>query len=169
VNNRQDNIKLCPHKYVAMNLIQILTPRIPRRGLLFVAASLWTFAGSMLIYKGYLMLDKAAHMILLRLLISLVAGLLFYWFMFAKISAQHTTRIMGLEKERPCLFSFFNGRSYLLMLVMISGGIFFRRSGLVPQNFLASLYLTMGVPLSLSSVRFYYTGIFYHRIRSEKL
>lgn len=166
--NRQDKIKLSPHKYLQMNLIQIFTPRLPRRGLLFVAAGLWTFAGSILIYKGIHMLDKAAQMIWLRLLVSLVTGLVFYWFMFAKISAKHTNRIMGLKRERPCLFSFFNSRSYLLMLAMISAGVFLRRSGLVPQHYLSSLYLTMGVPLSLSSVKFYYTGIFYHRIRSAK-
>jgi len=42
------------------------------------------------------------------------------------------------------------------MAIMITGGITIRKSGLVSPEYLAVIYLTMGLPLLMSSVRFYY-------------
>jgi len=44
------------------------------------------------------------------------------------------------------------------MTVMITAGITLRKSGIMPQEYLSMLYVTMGIPLLASSVRFYYTG-----------
>ena len=68
-----------------------------------------------------------------------------------------------MKEAHPCFFSFFNFRSYLVMFFMIGMGITLRTTGWVPLVYLSYLYLTMSVPLLLSSVRFYYTGIFYRK------
>ncbi len=142
-----------------------LKPAVPKRVLLFVAAFLWTFAGSMLLYKGNKMLDSSAKYMILKLTLVLLAGLLFYWKVFAGLSLKHTLRILNMPVEYPCLFAFFNLRSYLMMVLMISMGIVLRSTGWVSQSYLSFLYLTMSVPLLLSSVRFYYTGFFYKRYK----
>ncbi len=143
--------------------ISSFKPAVPKRVLLFVAAIVWTFAGSMLLYKGFKMLDTTSIYLWLQLMLTLIGGIVFFWKMFSKISRKHTNRILNLKEARPCLFSFFNFRSYLLMALMITMGITLRRTGWVAPNHLAFLYLTMSVPLLLSSVRFYYTGIYYNR------
>lgn len=146
-----------------MSKLSLFKPGVPKRILLFVAAAVWTFAGSMLLYKGFRMMNATSRALWLELVLSLLGGIIFYRKMFAKISFKHTHRILNLKEVRPCLFSFFNIRSYFLMALMISMGITLRTTGWVAPGHLSYLYLTMSVPLLLSSVRFYYTGIYYNR------
>jgi hypothetical protein len=140
------------------NIFQWLKPGVSKRYLLLVAALIWTFAGGMLLFKGITFLLEDRVCLLIRVGISLVGGILFYIFLFSKISLKHIRRILNLKTERPCIFSFFNLKSYLLMGIMISMGIILRKSGIVPVRYLAELYVTMGIPLSLSAFRFYYNG-----------
>jgi hypothetical protein len=151
-----------------MNIIQSLKPELPRRYLLFIAAFAWTFAGSMLLYKGSTLFLDYRNFFWLRLICSVISGVVFYLLLFSKISFKHTKRIVNLKHNRPCLFSFFNLKSYILMTVMITSGILLRKSGLVAPEYLAILYITMGIPLFLSAFRFYYYGIFYNEVENLK-
>lgn len=146
------------------SFIQSLKPDLPRRYLLFIAAVVWTFAGGMLLYKGAALFLNYQNFFWVRLVSSSIGGLLFYLLLFSKISFKHTRRIINLKNDNPCAFSFFNLKSYILMTVMITSGILLRKSGLVPPEYLSILYITMGIPLSLSAFRFYYYGIFYDEI-----
>jgi hypothetical protein len=146
-----------------VNSLSHLKPAVPKRTLLFIAALIWTFAGSMLLFKGFKMVDATGNAFWLELMLCLVGGIIFYRMMFSKISFKHTHRILNLKEASPCLFAFFNFRSYLLMALMISMGITLRRTGWVAPGHLSYLYLTMSVPLLLSSIRFYYTGFYYRR------
>lgn len=142
-----------------------LKPAVPKRVLLFVAAILWTVAGSMLLFRGFRMLDPEVSLLWVKLSVTLLAGLVFYWKVFAGLSLKHTLRILNMKVENPCLFAFFNVRSYLMMVLMISMGVTLRKTGWVSASYLAYLYLTMSVPLMLSSVRFYYTGWYYKQFK----
>lgn len=138
-------------------IIRVLTPKASRRVLLFTAALMWTFAGSMLLYRGFSMSSPAAT----RLFFCLIAGGLFYFLLFSKISMKHVTRILNLKSDYPCIFSFFSIKSYLMMIVMITGGIMLRRSAIIAQENLSLGYIIMGIPLLLSASRFYYSGFNY--------
>ena len=144
-----------------MHWILRLTPRIARRYLYIVAALAWTFAGSMLLFRGILLFMDDDYLIWIRLSISIIAGILFYRLLFSNISQKHTSRIATMQLEKPCLFSFFNLRSYILMSLMITGGISLRKSGILPPVYLSVIYVTMGIPLFISSFRFYYAFAFY--------
>lgn len=146
-----------------MKILSLLKPAVPKRVLLFVAAAVWTFAGGMLMFRGYKMTDPANPYLLLILLVALTGGVIFYLKLFSKISLKHTRRILGLKEAYPCVFSFFNFRSYMLMAFMITMGITLRTTGRVPPVYLSFMYLMMSVPLLISSVRFYYTGIYYRK------
>lgn len=137
--------------------IAILTPRISKHYLLLVAAIVWTFAGGMLLKKGFTFMQEYPDFMVLKLLGCLVGGLAFFAVLFRKISGKHVVRIQNMPIERPCFFSFFNFRSYLLMSIMISSGIILRKTGVVSHNYLSLVYITMGIPLLLSSFRFYLT------------
>jgi hypothetical protein len=146
-----------------VRILTLLKPSVPKRLLLFIAAALWTFAGSMLMFKGYKMLDATSPLLGLKLLVALTGGILFYLKLFSKLSMKHTLRILKMKEAYPCAFSFFNFRSYLIMAFMISMGITLRTTGWIPLPYLAFLYLMMSVPLLLSSLRFYYTGFYFGR------
>ena len=141
------------------SFLETFKPGIPKRYLLLVAALMWTFAGGMLLYRGFLILKFGSSLILLEELGSIICGIIFYVFMFSKISLKHINRILNLPINRPCLFSFFNWRSYILMSIMISCGVALRLTGIVPLFYLSLFYITMGTPLFLSALRFYYSAI----------
>lgn len=144
-----------------MQLLQTLKPVTSRRNLLFIAAFVWTFAGGMLLAKGIVMMEIQTDFMLVRIVASLIAGAVFYAVLFSKISNKHIARIIRLKNDRPCIFSFFNFRSYLMMTVMISMGVFLRKTGIVSPFYLSVLYVTMGIPLFASAFRFYYSGFYY--------
>lgn len=144
-----------------MKFIKIITPRVSKRILLFIAAIAWTTAGGILITRGLNIAINNPENIIYILGGSSIGGVLFFKFLFSNISRNHTNRILQMKIEKPSAFSFFNTRSYILMSVMISGGILLRLSGLVSMTVLCIIYITMGIPLLLSALRFYYSGIFY--------
>jgi hypothetical protein len=138
-----------------------IIPHTTKRNLLFIAAVVWTFAGTMLFARGIGMMNINPDSFWIRFLISLVSGVLFYLLLFTRISRKHVNRIIQLPVERPSAFSFFDRKGYIMMVGMISLGIFLRTSGIVSAYYLSLLYVTMGVPLFISSLRFYYSGICY--------
>lgn len=143
--------------------LQQIKPGVPKQYLLLMAALMWTIAGFMLLTRGYLMMENFPHLIWLKLIASISGGIVFYVYMFSAISMKHIKRIFKLPTEKPCLFSFFNTRSYLMMTVMISTGVTLRVTGIIPLEYLSYFYVTMGTPLFLSATRFYYYGFNYKK------
>jgi hypothetical protein len=146
-----------------MKLLKYLKPGIPQRYLLLMGALAWTCAGTILLYKGFTVLLSFQVFPVVEFILSIITGVLFYVFLFSKISLKHTERIFHLTIEYPCMFSFFNFRSYILMGTMITGGIMLRKSGIVPSDILLIIYFMMGIPLFLSSFRFYNGFFYWHR------
>ena len=132
-------------------------PRVSKRYLLLVAAIVWTFAGGMLLSRGFATEHSAEANWAIKIAFCIAGGLLFYKVMFDRISAKHVTRIKSMATERPVIFSFFNLKSYVMMFSMITMGVTLRLTGLVAPAHLALVYVTMGIPLLMSSFRFYYT------------
>lgn len=147
------------------NILHKLKPGIPKKYLLLVAAFAWTFAGFMLLWRGLHYVYSTSLPLGLSILIGICGGLMFYLLLFSKISFKHTLRISLLGIENPCIFSFFNLRSYFLMATMISGGIILRRTDAVDHGIIGTFYIVMSLPLMLSSVRFYYFGFNYKRLQ----
>ena len=149
-------------------LLYKLKPGVSKQLLFFIAALIWTFAGVMLLFKGYQLLSSNPENIWIKLTISIICGVLFYVFIFSGISYKHSTRIKLLVSEKPCAFSFFNWKSYLMMSLMITMGIGLRISGIVSAGILSILYITMGIPLLTSALRFYSDGYNFNNTINKK-
>lgn len=137
--------------------LSCLTPRVSKHYLFLVAALVWTFAGGMLLIRGFAFNETLPSHRIVGLTAGVISGLLFFRLLFNRISAKHVLRIKNLPVSRPCLFSFFNLRSYLMMFSMITLGVILRKSGAISPDYLTLMYITMGIPLLMSSFRFYYT------------
>jgi hypothetical protein len=137
--------------------LSCLTPRVSKHYLFLVAALVWTFAGGMLLIRGLVFNETLPSHRIVGLTAGVISGLLFFRLLFNRISAKHVLRIKNLPVSRPCLFSFFNLRSYLMMFSMITLGVILRKSGTISPDYLTLMYITMGIPLLMSSFRFYYT------------
>lgn len=140
-----------------MNILHTYKPAVSRHTLLLVAGFVWTIAGGMLIARALLALYEIHHHLLLEMIIGLVFGAFFYLLLFARISKKHITRIQLITIDNPCFFSFFNWRSYVMMVLMITSGITLRKLDVINREILYTFYLVMGIPLLVSAFRFFIT------------
>jgi uncharacterized membrane protein YedE/YeeE len=140
-----------------MKFLEKIKPGVPRRSLLLIAGCAWSIAGGILISRSLSYLISVNHHLVMEIVTGIVFGSLFYLLLFARISKKHITRINLIEIDNPCFFSFFNFRSYLLMAIMIGGGITLRLSGLVNPEISYTFFLCMGIPLLVSAWRFFYS------------
>jgi quinol-cytochrome oxidoreductase complex cytochrome b subunit len=138
-----------------LKILEKFKPAVSKRSLFLVAGCAWTMAGGILISRALLELWSIHHYIWIEILIGIALGAIFYLILFARISKKHITRITLITIDNPCFFSFFNLRSYIMMAVMISGGILLRKLDLINHEILYTFYLTMGVPLLASAFRFF--------------
>ncbi len=142
-----------------MKILEKFKPSVSKHNLLFIAGLAWTTAGGILAGRGLNFLLQHGEHLAMRLAGGVVLGVVFYLILFAKISRKHIIRIKGLNIPNPCAFSFFNFRSYLMMAIMISGGITLRSFDLINKEWLYNFFVTMGVPLLISASRFFYFWI----------
>ena len=81
-----------------------------------------------------------------------------------KMSQKHSKRIKGYpEKYRP-IWHFFDLKSYLIMIFMMSGGIWLRSSKIAPEVFIAVFYTGLGLALALAGVLL---GIFFIKYKES--
>jgi len=137
------------------DLIHRLKPGVPRTTLYLIAGIAWTTAGSILFGRGLVNLIHLKTHLMIRLLVGLVLGIGFYLVLFYRISARNIRHIQLIQVSNPCAFSFFNLRSWLMMTLMISGGITLRKLNIVTPAYMFTFYVVMGVPLLVSAWNFY--------------
>ena len=134
-------------------------PHISNQALLFVAAAVWTFAGGMLICRGIAGIIEYPNYYQFKIILALTGAAVFYLLLFTRISNKYVKRIIDLQDQKAPFYSFFNLRGYIMMTLMITLGITVRKTGIVPFEYLAVFYVTMGTPLLVSAFKFLYTGI----------
>jgi len=139
-----------------MDVLNKYKPSVSRRNLLLIAGIAWTIAGGFLAGRGLNALAGQCDHLWWRLAGGVVFGGFFYLALFSRISKMHIIRIRRLKIPYHCAFSFFNLRSYILMALMITGGIILRRFDVIGKTWLYTFYVTMGVPLLISALRFFY-------------
>ncbi len=142
-------------------------PGISKRHLLFVAAIIWSFAGFKLNSIGFVLFHHIPGIFAYKLAGCIILGVLFFLLMFKRLSKKHVVRIFNLPSEKPFVLFFFNLRSYILMTVMMTSGILTRKYQLIPNEYIAIIYVVMGIPLLLSSLRFYYYGFYYNKFKHK--
>ena len=133
--------------------------KLSKKGLLFLASICWAFAGCLLIARSLHFLIFHQNYIEIKLIIGLVSGLLFYWFLFKKIANKYAIRIISMEEDKLFFAKFMSLKGYIIMFSMISASIIIRKLQLVDINYFSVFYIIMGVPLFLSAMYFFKTGI----------
>ena len=143
------------------NFFRNLRPGVSKRTLFLIAGIVWTFAGGMLLYRGILMMMGKGGFYFIQFAFSALGGILFYILLFSKISVRYVEHIRSIPHEKPSAFSFFDRKGYFMMLGMITLGVSLRISGLVPASIMSIVYVTMGIPLAISSYNFYKNSFAY--------
>ena len=87
------------------------------------------------------------------ILSALVFGV-FGRFVFGRLVRKHTARILGCQNQPQFFLRFFDRKAFLIMAVMMTGGIAIRRLELAPQGFIAVFYTGLGASLLLAGLLF---------------
>ena len=97
----------------------------------------------------------------------LVVGIPVLWglfhMMFSRLVGKPADRIRGYGENRMHVLRFFDVKGYIIMAVMMGGGISLRSFGIVPTWFVAFFYTGLGIALALAGV-----GFLVHFIRQGK-
>lgn len=127
---------------------------VKKHNLLAIAGCVWLIAGFNVARLGVLSYVKLTSIPFLYILLS-IAVFCTFGFMFYKMSIKHRKRIKGYKEEFRPVWHFFDLKSYIIMAVMMGGGIWLRSSGLVPDKFIAVFYTGLGCGLALAGIIFW--------------
>lgn len=126
---------------------------VPKRWLLAIAGIVWLTAGVNVTRLGILAYFQLNTVSFWLIFLSMgVFGL--FGLMFFKMSLRHGQRIRGYRETFRPIWHFFDLKSYLIMAVMMTGGIWLRNSGLLPVWFVAFFYTGLGMALAAAGILF---------------
>lgn len=137
-----------------MSFFQKYAPRVPKTLLLLFAGIVWCFAGYQILNIGVSDMVSHWNIPVLDLIAAAVVFTAFFLFVFSKMVRKHHKRICGYEKERICMFAFFDVKGYIIMSCMITFGILLRNSHVVPPLYLGTFYTGLGTSLAVAGICF---------------
>ena len=126
--------------------------KVKRNTLLLLACLVWSAAGFNILRIG--LMGYPAYRSVMNYLLSVLVFAVFQKFIFGKLVKKHTNRIHSYVEERHFFLKFFDGKAFVIMAVMMCGGIGLRVSGLVPERFIAVFYTGLGASLLLAGLLF---------------
>ncbi len=131
---------------------------VSKNHLVLIAGVVWCLAGAMVCVVGLPLEFELAPAHLFMYPLAVAIFLAFYFLVFSRLVRKHTGRIRERPEERLPVWTFFDASSWVVMAVMMVGGMAVRFSHLAPDWMIAFFYSGLGVALLLCGVRF--LGIF---------
>lgn len=128
-------------------------PAVHKKHLMVLSGLTWSGVGiflSSLAFRWLLNFDD----VIIYYLSGFLLALIIHNFGFTKIAQHNINRILNMKKTKVCLFAFQPWKSYAIIVIMMSLGIYMRNS-FIPKNYLAVLYFGIGGALFLSSLKYY--------------
>ncbi len=126
--------------------------KVKKHTLLLIACIVWAIAGFNVLRIGILAYPK--YISILNGLLSGMVFACFQIFVFGKLVKKHTARITAYSENRQFFLKFFDVKSFIIMAVMMGGGISIRAYGLAPERFIAVFYTGLGASLLLAGILF---------------
>lgn len=127
---------------------------VPKNVLMLIAGVVWCLAGAMVCLVGIPLLLRLEPVDPILLPLALLIFLAFYLFVFSRLVHKHTHRIRSKSEERLPFWHFFNASSWIVMAVMMVGGMALRLLHVVPDWFIAFFYSGLGIALFIGGLRF---------------
>ena len=131
---------------------------ISKNRLILIAGLVWCVAGAMVIKIGLPLLWQLGSTQLILYPLAAVVFLIFYFLIFSRLVIKHTERIRARPEERLPFWNFFDTSSYIVMVIMMGGGMWLRLSHLIPNSMIAFFYSGLGGALFSCGIRF--LGVF---------
>ena len=127
---------------------------VDKKILVLLPGLMWCGVGIMLIHYAVLwLLPYPAKQQILFYSAGFLASMPIHHFGFLKIADKNLSRLLTITEKRN-VFSFMTWKSYLIVVFMVSLGIFLRHSA-IPKLYLSVLYNGIGFALFLSGIRYF--------------
>ena len=127
---------------------------VNRQVLLITAGIVWIVAGANILRIGIVTWLNDSQYWLFKMGEATVVFLLFFILIFRRLYYKHTERITQKKQEKNCPFSFFDVKSWIVMIFMISLGISIRSLHLLPTSFISVFYTGLSLALSATGALF---------------
>lgn len=126
---------------------------VKKQYLVLIAAFVWMAAGANILRLGIMAAVSVAWE--WWMVLSMLGVFVLFLFMFYRIVKKHVKRIYGYDSERKhCFLKFFDLKAYILMAVMMTGGILLRSFHIIPERCVAMFYTGLGTGLTIAGVLF---------------
>lgn len=126
--------------------------KVNKKTLLLIACIVWGIAGFNVLRIG--ILTYSNYISIINLSFSIIIFSIFQCFVFGKLVKKHTCRIVNYTETKQFFLHFFDTKSFLIMIFMMTGGILLRSSGIAPERFIAVFYSGLGSSLFLAGILF---------------
>lgn len=126
--------------------------KVRAKYLLLLASAVWTIAGLNVMILG--LKSYGAYQNILNYFLSILIFCIFEFAIFAKMVNKHTLRISAFGDTKQFFYKFFDKKSFLIMICMISFGILLRKFHIVSEKFIAIFYTGLGAALLLAGLLF---------------
>lgn len=131
-------------------------PRVHKYFLILLSGLMWTGVG---IFLMKLATRWFSELSTLEIYFSIGGGLLLgsiiAYFGFGGLALKNISRINHYQKDRVCIWAFQKWTTYILIIFMMSLGIFMRNTPYIPKFLLCPMYIGIGSALFLASVHYY--------------
>ncbi len=131
-------------------------PRVNKNILILFAGILWSGVGILLVNiasRWFPLLSQTELIVVITG--SIILGSIISYFGFSKIAKKNIDRI-NLYEKKVCFWAFQKWQSYLLVIFMISLGVFMRTTSFVPKIILSVIYISIGFALFTASFAYYF-------------
>ena len=134
--------------------IRKFRPAVDKKILVLMAGLMWCGVGIMLLsYSVSWLSSFSGKSMLIFGSAGFLAALPIHHFGFLRLADKNLSRLLPMT-EKKCFFSFMTWKSYLIVPLMVSMGIFLRNSPL-PKEYLSVIYSGIGLGLFLSGIRYF--------------
>ena len=124
--------------------------KVKKQYLLLLACLVWMIAGGNIVRIGFEVYLE--YLTVFNIFLSIIIFAFFQFFIFGRLVKKHTKRIIAYE-ERQWFIKFFDVKSFIIMAIMMTGGIWLRRSGSRTVHRRILLRFRCGVTFSRDFIR----------------
>lgn len=127
--------------------------KVKSEKLLIIASVVWLLAGINILRLGVIAIAET-ELVAVLLALGIVVTFLLFHMMFTKLVGKQSNRIRAYGNEPTCAFAFFDVKGYVMMAIMMGGGIALREFGIIPEWIVAFMYTGIGAALALAGIGF---------------
>lgn len=116
----------------------------------------WILLGMMLISRALSWVNEIPnHWLIISTAFGVTIGIVKYIFIFRKLSIRGKNKILNYKEDKINIIKLFPLKSYIIVVIMMAGGITLRHLEFIPKSVLFALYLGIGIAMLLTSILFF--------------